>query len=79
MNIPISDPLFIYEDNMSVVHNASRPESMLRKKTNSICYHAVHELVAMGESLVGHIPISDNAADLMTKVLYRQRRKYLVT
>ena len=32
MDIPISSPLYIYFDNMSVVHNASRPELVLRKK-----------------------------------------------
>ena len=56
MGIPMYSPSYIYEDNMSVVHNTSRPESVLRKKSNSECYHAVHESVAMGESLVGHIP-----------------------
>ena len=56
MGILISGPSYIYGDNMSVIHNSSRPESVLRKKSNSICYHAVHESVVMGESLVGHIP-----------------------
>ncbi len=28
---------------------------MLKKKSNSICYHAVRESVAMGEYLTGHI------------------------
>ena len=53
-----------------VVHNTSRQESVLRKKSNSVCYHAVHESVAMGESPVGHISSTENVADLMTKVLY---------
>ena len=54
---------------MSVWHNTSRPESVLRKKSNSVCYHAVHESVAVGESLFGLIPSNENVADLMTKVL----------
>ena len=52
---------------MLVVHNISRPETVLRKKSNSVCYHAVHEAAAMGESLVGHIPSKENITDLMTK------------
>eukprot|EP00804_Cyclotella_cryptica_P012756 CCRYP_019199-RA/>CCRYP_019199-RA protein AED:0.48 eAED:0.51 QI:0/0/0/1/0/0/2/0/81 len=48
------------------------PESTLRKKSNSICYHAVREAVAMGEALVAHIPTKKNLADLFTKVLYGQ-------
>ena len=79
MGIPISGPSYIYGDNMSVIHNSSRPESVLRKKSNSVCYHAVHESVAMGESLVGHIPSKENIADLLTKVLYGHKRRYLVS
>ena len=52
---------------MSVVHNTSRPESVLRKKSKSVCYHAVHESVLMGESPVGHLPSKENVTDLMTK------------
>ena len=44
IGIPISGPLYIYGDKISVVYNTSRPESVLRKK------HAVHKSVAMGAS-----------------------------
>ena len=64
---------------MSVIHNSSKPESVLRKKSNSVCYHAVRESVAMGESLVGHIPSKESVADLLTKVLYEHKRRYLVS
>ena len=69
MGNPISGPSYINGDNVSVVHKASRPESVLRKKSNSVCYHTVCESVAMGESLVGHIPSKKIIADLMTKVV----------
>ena len=63
---------------MSVIHNTQRPESTLKKKSNSICYHAVRESVAMNESLTGHCPTDDNPADLYIKVLYgRKRRKFV--
>ena len=42
MGIPISGLSYIYGHNLSVVHNTSRPESVLRRKSNSVCYHAVH-------------------------------------
>ena len=48
VGIPISGPSYIYGDNMSVVHNASRSESVLRSKSNSVCYHAIDKSVAMG-------------------------------
>ena len=55
--------------NMSVIHNTQRPESMLKKKSNSICYHAVRESVAMGELMTAHIRSEDNPADICTKVI----------
>ena len=79
MGVPISGPSFIYGDNMSVIHNTQRPESTLKKKSNSICYHAMTESVAMGESLTTHIPTDQNIADLLTKVLSGQKRKRFVS
>ena len=69
MGVRISGPTYIYGDNMSVIHNTQRLESTLRKKSNLICYHAVRESVAMGESLTGHIPTAENCADLATKII----------
>jgi hypothetical protein len=48
MGVALSGPTFVYGDNMYVVHNTQRPESVLKKKSNSICYHAVRESAAMG-------------------------------
>ena len=78
MGIPKSSPSYIFGDNMSVIHNIPRPESVLRKK-NSVCYHAVCESVAMSEFPVCHIPSKENVADLMTKVVYGHKRRYLVS
>ena len=69
MGVRISGPTYVYGDSMSVIHNTQRPESTLRKKSNSICYHAMRELVAMGESLTGHIPTAENCAGLATKII----------
>ena len=38
MGVPLSGPSYIYGDNMSVIHNTQRPESTLKKKSNSVCY-----------------------------------------
>ncbi len=79
MGIEIDGPTYSYGDNMSVVKNSSAPESTLRKKCNSICYHAVREAVATGELLVAHEPGLTNPADLLTKpVPGGQRREELV-
>ncbi|KAI2507295.1 Reverse transcriptase (RNA-dependent DNA polymerase) [Fragilaria crotonensis] len=78
MGVSLSGPSYIYGDNMSVVHNTQRPESTL-KKSNSVCYHAVREAVAMGECLVGHVSTHDNPADICTKIIPGgQKRDHLV-
>ena len=41
MGIPVEDPTFIFGDNQSVLANTTMPESMLKKKTQSIAYHFV--------------------------------------
>ena len=78
MGVELLGPTFIYGDNMSVVNNTSKPESTLRKKSNSICFHAARESVASGESLVAHIRTHHNSADLLTKVTYGNKRRTLV-
>ncbi len=75
MGVPISGPSYIYGDNKSVITNTSKPESTLKKKSNSICYHAVREAVAMGECMTTHIPTNDNLSDMLTKVLSGGKRR----
>jgi hypothetical protein len=78
MGIPLTGPSYIFADNKSQVTNTTIPESTLKKKCNSICYHAVQESVAMGESLITHINSDDNLSDLMTKVTRGGKRSQLV-
>ena len=78
MGVPLEGPTYIYGDNQSVINNTSKPESMLKKKSNSICYHFVREAVAMKECLTSHVPTLANLADLLTKVLSGSKRRNLV-
>ena len=78
MGVEICGPSYVYGDNMSVINNTSKPESVLKKKSNSICYHFVREAVAMKEALTTHIPTLNNWADLLTKVLSGKKRRDLV-
>ena len=78
MGVPINGPTYIYGDNQSVINNTSKPESVLKKKSNAICYHFVREAVAMKECLTSHIPTQENYADLLTKVLSGSKRQRLV-
>ena len=79
MGVPVTGPTYTYGDNMSVIHNTQRPESTLKKKSNSICFHAIRESVAMGEMVTAHIRTTENVADLGTKVIPGgQKRDHLV-
>lgn len=79
MGVPLTTPTYIYGDNMSVINNTTKPESVLKKKSNEICYHAVRESVAMDESRTTHVETGRNFADLATKVITNgPKRQYLV-
>ena len=47
VGVKIDGPTYVYGDNMYVIHNTSKPEPVLKNKSNSICYHFVREDVAM--------------------------------
>ena len=64
MGIEISGPTYAYGDHMSVIHNTQRPESVLKKKSNS-----KRESVAMGEMMTAHVRSADNPADICTKII----------
>jgi hypothetical protein len=79
MGVALSGPTYVYGDNMYVVHNTQRPESVLKKKSNSICYHAVRESEAVGESIIGRVPSVENTADICNKVVPgRHKRNHLI-
>ena len=70
MGINLDGPAIMRVDNGSVVSSVSVPESKLKKKHLSICYHAVREAIAAGIIRVCWIGSKDNIADLCTKILY---------
>jgi hypothetical protein len=67
--VTLSGPTYVYGENMPVVHNTQRPEYLLKNKSNSICYHALHYSAAMGETIIGHVPSVENPAEIFTKVV----------
>ena len=77
MGISCSEPCFIYGDNQSVLANKTVPQSVLKKKSNSIAYYFVREGVAQDEWRTTYVETSFNPADLLTKPLpfsQKQRR-----
>ena len=77
--VPINGPANVYCDNQGVVKNTSLPNSTLSKKHNAINYHTVREAVAAGIMRVTKEPTETNLADLLTKVLSKQRRNLLLS
>ena len=69
MGIPCEGPAYIQGDNQSVLANTSIPESTLKKKSQSIAYHFVHEGAARDEWRTSYINTHENEADLLTKLL----------
>ncbi len=75
--IPIDGPANVYCDNNSVVTNSSKPQSVLKKKHNSIAYHRVREAVAANTIRIAKEDSSTNIADMLTKPLNGPKLKDL--
>ena len=79
MGVPIDGATKVYCDNESVVKSTTRPESTLKKKHNAINYHRAREAQAAGHIRVAWIEGKENLADVLTKVLVGERRRYLLS
>ena len=69
MGISCEDPMFIYGKNQSVLANTTIPDSMLKKKSQSIAYHFVQEGAALDEWQTTYVNTHESEADLLTKQL----------
>lgn len=69
MGIPVNNLVFTFGDNQSVLWNTFVPESMLKKKSNSIAYHFVREGAARDEWRTTYVKTTVNPADILTKAL----------
>ena len=69
MGIPCEGPTYVYGDNKSVLFNTSIPDSVLKKKSQSIAYHFVREGAARDEWRTGYVNTHENPADILTKSL----------
>ena len=69
MGIPCEGPAYIHGDNQSVLASCGIPDSILKKKSQSIAYHFVREGAARDEWRTSYVNTHDNEADLLTKLL----------
>ena len=75
MGIPVRGTCYFYGDNKSVLVNSSAPDSVLKKKSNSIAFHHTREGSARDEWRITYINTHDNIADSQTKPLpYGEKR-----
>ena len=77
-DIPIDGPMNVFCDNESVFKNALIPDSTLKKKHTSICYHKLREAVASGTIHMVKEGTTTNLSDLFTKPLPGVRRTFLL-
>ena len=76
--IPLDGAANVFCDNEAVYKNTCIPESTLRKKHHSIAYHKCRESVAAKIIRIAKQGTEKNLADLFTKVLTAERRRFLL-
>jgi hypothetical protein len=69
MGIPCDGPAYILGDNQSVLANTTVPDSTLKKKSQSICYHFMRGGAANDEWTTSYVSTHSNESDLLTKLL----------
>ena len=74
--VPLIGYANVFCDNEAVYKNCSNPESQLKKKHQQVCYHKVRNSVAAGTLVVFKESTDTNLADLLTKSLGPERRKF---
>ena len=76
--IPIGGPTNVFCDNEAVFKNTSIPDSTLKKKHTSICYHRAREVVGACTMRVAKEGTATNLPDLFTKPLTDSRWVFLL-
>ena len=77
MGVPLDGPARLFCDNEAVYKNTSYASSTLKKKHNSVAYHRIRECVAAGICYIIKEDTGSNLADILTKILPPNKRKFL--
>jgi hypothetical protein len=75
--IPLDGPTNVFCGNEVVTKNTTIPDSILKKKHNSIAYHRAREAVAAGSIQVTKEDGVTNLADVLTKLLSQATKDFL--
>jgi hypothetical protein len=73
----VTVPVFVFEDNMSVVQSSTLEKAVLKARHNLFSFHSVREAEAGGVLTVAHIATHSNLADIFTKALPRHTFNHL--
>ena len=76
--VPLTGPANIFCDNQTVYSNTVAPESTLKKRHHSISYHRCREAVAASIIRITKQGTEKNLADIFTKILPPDRRRFLL-
>ena len=76
--VPIEGYTNVFCDNEAVYKSTSIADSTLKKKHNSVAYHKIRECTAAGILVVHKEDTGSNLADILTKCLNVEKRKYLI-
>ena len=76
--VPLQGPMDMFCDNEAVFKNASIPDSTLKKKHTSICYHRCSEAVASRTVQVAKEGTLTNLSDLFTKPMPQANREAIL-
>ena len=78
-SISVEGPMNVFCDNESVFKNTTIPDSTLKKKHTSICYHWSREAVTSGTLRVAKEGMATNLANLFTKPVAETRQAFLLS
>jgi hypothetical protein len=67
MGCPLDGATCVLADNISVVHNCTKPKSVLKKKSCGVAFYFCRERIAVKVVFVVWTNMEDNLADMFTK------------
>ena len=76
--VPIEGYVNVFCDNEAVFKCTSIADSTLKKKHNSVAYHKIQECTVARILVVHKEDTGLNLADILTKCLSVEKRKYLI-
>ena len=73
MVLSIVDPVTLYYDNNGVIAQAKEPRFHQQSKHILWSYHLIRDIIVRGDISIERVPIKDNLADPLTKVLSQHK------